>query len=267
MPSTCLLPFRSTPTALITWCEPKRCPSMYSTSRSASFQRRSRSCRNCSAAFNRLPAHAAARNACGLRHYRQHFRIFAGGYAPQQRSHHPLRGRTVLLQGLVRGHAYFTRLFVTKSRTFYRELPVRQADAPLLRSVPPNVAATLARRARPSNLLSTQIQDRFDRLPTDAVDHFINGHPGLGDQFHQRQQNLSVRFRELFHAGGCILSLPAHNMVRFLHGGGVLSKIGFGESILTNRLPPPPLNLQLSPGHPPLLADPTRQKAEDVYAP
>jgi hypothetical protein len=73
------------------------------------------------------------------------------------------------LQGLVRGHAYFTRLFVTKSRTFHRELPVGQADAPFLRSVPPNVAATLARRARPSNLLSTQTQDRFDRLPTDAV--------------------------------------------------------------------------------------------------
>jgi hypothetical protein len=29
-------------------------------------------------------------------------------------------------------------------------------------------------------------------------------------------------------------------MVRFLHGGGVLSRIVFGESILTNRLPPPP---------------------------
>jgi hypothetical protein len=43
--------------------------------------------------------------------------------------------------------------------------------------VPPNVAAILARRARPSNLLSTQTQDRFDRLPTDAVDHFIDGQP------------------------------------------------------------------------------------------
>jgi hypothetical protein len=29
-------------------------------------------------------------------------------------------------------------------------------------------------------------------------------------------------------------------MVRFLHGGGVLSRIVFGESILTNRPPPPP---------------------------
>ncbi|HZU24414.1 MAG TPA: hypothetical protein VFA04_02775, partial [Bryobacteraceae bacterium] len=46
------------------------------------------------------------------------------------------------------------------------------------------------------------------------------------------------------------LRIAVDDVVRFLHGGGVLSKVGFGESILTNRLPPP-LNLQLSWGHPP----------------
>src|SRR3954465_15008457 len=49
------------------------------------------------------------------------------------------------------------------------------------------------------------------------------------------KQNLAVRFRELFHAGGCCFSFPVHDMVRFLHGAGVLSRIVFGESILTNR--------------------------------
>src|SRR5437764_12754053 len=43
----------------------------------------------------------------------------------------------------------------------------------------------------PGYLFGTQTQNGFDGLAPDVVDHFIDSHASLRDQFHQRKQNLS----------------------------------------------------------------------------
>ena len=58
----------------------------------------------------------------------------------------------------------------------------------------------------------------------------------LRDELDQRQQQLSVGFCELLDGGSRALLFPIDDVVRLLHGGGVLLKDGFGESILSNRL-------------------------------
>jgi hypothetical protein len=45
-------------------------------------------------------------------------------------------------------------------------------------------------------------------------------------------------------------------MIRFLHGGWLLFGILFGNRILSKPVPPPPTNLQLSPGRNPISGQP-----------
>src|SRR5450631_2233980 len=63
-----------------------------------------------------------------------------------------------------------------------------------------------------------------------------------------RKQDLSVTLAELLDDGGRLAGSACHNMVRFLHGGWLLFGILFGNRILSKPAPPPPTNLQLSPG-------------------
>src|SRR5207247_1902999 len=81
-------------------------------------------------------------------------------------------------------------------------------------------------------------------------DHFIDGDSGLSDQFDQRKQQLPVGLCELLDTGSRALLFVIDDMVRFLHGGGVLSKDCFWRIDSIEPAPPPPLNLQLRLGHP-----------------
>src|SRR3954471_9485039 len=62
----------------------------------------------------------------------------------------------LILQRCIRRHTHFTALFVAQARTLYFDLPVSKTDAPVLRSVPADIAAALTRRARPGHLFGTQ---------------------------------------------------------------------------------------------------------------
>ena len=73
----------------------------------------------------------------------------------------------------------------------------------------------------------------------------------LSDQSHQWQKNLPVGFCKLLHGGRCGLRLPAHDVVRFLHGGGVLSKDCFWRIDSNEPAATAASNLQLNRGHPP----------------
>jgi hypothetical protein len=96
--------------------------------------------------------------------------------------------------------------------------------------------------------LITQAQDGFDCLPPNAVDHLVDSHSGLRDQFHQWQKNLPVGSRKLLHCGRGGLRLAAHDMVRFLHGGGVLSKDCFWRIDSSEPAATAASNLQLNQG-------------------
>src|SRR5205814_422216 len=114
-----------------------------------------------------------------------------------------------------------------------------------------DVPAALAWRPRPGDLLGAQPQNGLDRVAPHRADHFIDGDSGLSDQFDQRKQQLPVGLCELLDTGSRALLFVIDDMVRFLHGGGVLSKDCFWRIDSIEPAPPPPLNLQLRLGHPP----------------
>src|ERR1700674_2425452 len=72
---------------------------------------------------------------------------------------------------------------------------------------------------------------------------------GAFDQMDDGKQDLSVALAELLDDGGRLPGSASHNIVRFLHGGWLLFGVLFGNRILSKPAPPPPTNLQLSPGH------------------
>src|ERR1019366_7708513 len=83
------------------------------------------------------------------------------------------------------------------------------------------------------------------------VQHGLHYLAGAFDQMDDRKQDLSVALAELLDHGGRLTGSACHNMVRFLHGGWLLFGILFGNRILSKPAPPPPTNLQLSPGRHP----------------
>src|ERR1700674_1316919 len=85
------------------------------------------------------------------------------------------------------------------------------------------------------------------------VQHGLYHLAGAFDQMDDGKQDLSVALAELLDDGGRLPGSASHNMVRFLHGGWLLFGVLFGNRILSKPAPPPPTNLQLSPGHHPRL--------------
>lgn len=140
------------------------------------------------------------------------------------------------MQSFIGRHLHLSLLLVTEAWPLDLQLPVRQRHTAFLRSMPTNLPAGLAGRTHAGHLLGAQHEDGFDGLSADGLNDVIDGDPGLGDQFQQRQQQLPVGFGEVFEMGGGVFLVPADDVIRFFHGGGVLSKDGFGESILSNRL-------------------------------
>ena len=65
------------------------------------------------------------------------------------------------------------RLFLTKTRTLLSDLGSAKV-APFVQSVPADVVAVPARLARSHDMLGTQVQDRFEALPADAVASIID---------------------------------------------------------------------------------------------
>src|SRR5262249_23282370 len=130
-------------------------------------------------------------------------------------------------------------------------LPVGEHYPAALRSVPKDVAAGLARRARASHFGGAQCQDRLDRLPADEADDLVDGDSGIGDQLDQRQQQLPVGLGELLDGGSRGLLFSMDEVIRFLHGGGLPFGDWFWRIDSIEPGPPPPLNLQLNWGHPP----------------
>ena len=73
---------------------------------------------------------------------------------------------------------------------------------------------------------------------------------GTLEQIDQGQQQLSIGPTELLDHRGRFACRARHNLIPFLHGGGLLSDSSLATGILTKPAPPPPLNLQLWMGYP-----------------
>ena len=87
---------------------------------------------------------------------------------------------------------------MAKPRPLHFQLPVGEHHPALLRAVPADLAAGLARACvapATSSALNVRIVSMV--LTPDRADDLIDGDSGLGDQFDQRQQQLPVGFGEL----------------------------------------------------------------------
>src|SRR4051812_23078438 len=140
-------------------------------------------------------------------------------------------------------------LFVAQARTLYFDLPVRKTDPAVLRSVPADIAAALTRRARPGYLFGTQTQNGFDGLAPDAVDHFIDSHPSRVTSSTSGSKICPFALANSSTLATAAAASRSTIWYFFFTAVVVLSRIVFGESILTNRAATAALNLQLSLGH------------------
>jgi hypothetical protein len=201
------------------------------------------------AGLDGLSADGALGHSHGGRHVGQHFLILAGGNAAQQRAQHMLAESAIFTQGFVSRHLHLAFGFVAQARPLQFDLAVGELHAPRLGPMMPDLAFGLAGSARSGHLLGTQHQDRLQGLHLNLVQHGLHHLAGAFDQVDDRKQDLSVALAELLDDCGRLLGSPRHDMVRFLHGGWLLFRILFGNRLLSKPAPPPPINLQLSPGH------------------
>src|SRR5206468_1294662 len=112
-----------------------------------------------SAAFDRLAADAATRDAGRLSHLGQNFLVLTGRNSTQQRSHHALRGGSVRLQCFIRRYFHFAFLLMTKPRPFHFQLAVGERHPTILRTVPADIPTDLSRRLLPGHVLGAQRQN------------------------------------------------------------------------------------------------------------
>jgi len=115
--------------------------------------------------------------------------------------------------------------FVAQPGTFHFHLPVRQLHAAGLEPMTTDLAAHFTWRRRPSNLLGAQDQDPLDYLRASLVDHGLHHMAGALDEVGNGKQDLSVALTELLENGRALARGPGHDVVRFLHGGRLLSVI------------------------------------------
>jgi hypothetical protein len=133
-----------------------------------------------------------------------------------------VRSFRIVLQGFVGWNGNLALLAVSQARPLYFELAFGKLHPSRLRSMPKDLAAGLAWGARSSDLLGAQRQNRFNGFPPDFVDHPIDSDPSFGYQIDKRQQKLPIGSSELFNDSGACSRLAPNDMVRLLHGGGVL---------------------------------------------
>src|SRR4051812_15848090 len=92
-----------------------------------------------SAAFDCLATDAATRDAGRLSHLGQNFLVLTRRNSTQQRSHHALRGGSVLLQRFIRRYFHFAFLPMTKPRPLHFQLAVGERHLTILRTVPADI--------------------------------------------------------------------------------------------------------------------------------
>jgi hypothetical protein len=152
-----------------------------------------------------LPADGTARNAHGFRHLGQHFVIFARRNATHQSTQHVLAQSLILAQGLVGRDGDLAFGLVPQPRPLHPHLPVGELNAPPLRTVMPNFAASLAGSARAGDLFGTQGQDQLQRLHSDFMDDAIDHLACALDHIDDGEQDLAIGFTELLDDGDRLL--------------------------------------------------------------
>ncbi|MGA8869981.1 MAG: hypothetical protein WB460_02515, partial [Candidatus Acidiferrales bacterium] len=96
-------------------------------------------------------------------------------------------------------------------------------DAAGLRSVVADLPAGFAWGAWASHLLGAQNQDLFQGLVSDFMDYGFYDLAGVLDQVQDGKQDLPIGAAELFDHCGRLPRSAGHDVVRFLHGGRLLS--------------------------------------------
>jgi hypothetical protein len=104
-----------------------------------------------------------------------------------------------------------------------------------------NLARSFPWRPSSGDLLGAQSQDHFQSLYTDLMDDGLDHLAGGLNEVDDGKQNLPVALAELLDDGGTLARSASHNVVRFLHGGWLLSgsclATGFYRNRATRRLP------------------------------
>jgi len=105
----------------------------------------------------------------------------------------------------------------------------------------PDVSAGFAGCALAGHLLGTEHQDQFQGLQADFVDDTLHHLAGALDHVDDGKQDLSVTSAELLDDGGRLARGAGHDVIRFLHGGRLLSDsclaTGFFRIGANRRLP------------------------------
>jgi hypothetical protein len=111
-----------------------------------------------------------------------------------------------------------------------------------------NIAAGFARRTRAGHLLGAQHQDLFQHLVSEFMDHVLDYMAGILDEVHDGKQDLAVGLAELLDDGSRLARSASHDVIRFLHGGRLLSDSCLATGFYRIGSQPPPTNLQLNSG-------------------
>jgi hypothetical protein len=117
---------------------------------------------------------------------------------------------------------------MSQPRPLHLHLAVGQFDPAGLRTVPANLAAGLAGRARAGDLFGAQPQNQFQGLDSDFVDDGLDYLAGAFHQVQQGKQDLSIGLAELLDDGRRLFGGLRHDLVCFTHGGWLLRIQCFG---------------------------------------
>src|SRR5215831_429073 len=154
----------------------------------------------------------------------------------------------ILPQHFIGRNLHFAFALVPQSRPFHLHFAIGELDAAGLPSVVADIAAGFAWCASSGNLLGAQYQNLLQHLVTDLVDHLLHDITGILDQADDRKQDLTIGLAELLDDGGRLARCAGHDVVRFLHGGRLLSDSCLATGFYRIGSQPPPTNLQLNSG-------------------
>src|ERR1700741_604983 len=158
---------------------------------------------------------------------------------------------TILAQLLIRRDLHFALGLVTQARPFDFHLTVGQLDLTRLSSMPADLPAGLAGRARARDLLGAECEDGLQRLHLDFVNYVLHHLAGTFDQAHDGHQKLPIALTELLDYAGRFLGGSGHNLIWFLHGGWLLLRIWIRQPDSIETGATAVTNLQLRMGHRP----------------
>src|SRR3954471_18108535 len=205
------------------------------------------------------PRHARPGNARTGRHRRQHARVFARGYSRHQNLAHACSQPAIALQLLVKGNGYFTPAPPTRAppRLVNFEPPLQQANLSTLAAVPEHLSTVTSWALVSRDTAGRQLQQQLDHRTPGLVHHRLDGLLAARNQIEHRCKQLGA-LRKVGQQPVVIIA-PYHGELRFLccilgstlHLAVLLSRVSWLANPILSDSPgkPPPLNLQLSPGH------------------